>query len=247
VKASILVVFQTAALVAVQPFKADAFQNLDFESGALYFPNPFEFPPPLYSDVLPGWTVRFGTNVQPAANCNAFILDYPAVSLVSTGGFFDSYVIDGTRSIYLQATDPSNAGGPNTIVSITQAGTIPLGANSLIFDARNQWHDSFPVEPGPFVLSLEGVSLALNIIASDGPDRTYAVDVSSWAGQTVELSIGVEPSSAWGGVIWEGWAVIDSIQFSPEVVPEPRSCAVLVTAGILICARRISLKARPKQ
>ena len=216
-----------------------AFQNLDFELGPVYIdPN---FPPPVYPDVLPYWTVRFNDEVQPGAYCNNLILDDAAVALMSLGGWDPEFVIAGDRSVYLQAasTDPLNPSETAVNVSISQIGTVPMGTQWLVFDARNQWYDSFPIPPGPFAMTLGGVDVSLAPTQSDGGNVTYAADVSGWTGQTTELSIEVLASPAWGGAGWEGWAVVDSIRFE---VPEPTSIALLGLGFWGICWRLLDLR-----
>lgn len=209
-----------------------SFQNLDFEAGPVY-----EYtgvtPPPVYSDVLPFWTVRFNDEVQPGANCNEFTLDVAAVALMSADGFWGpDYVIAGDRSVYLQAagTDLFDPPGSAINVSISQVGTVPQNAQWLIFDVRNQWYDYFPRAPGPFEVNVGGTEVPMVPIQSEGPNVTFAGNIAAWAGQTRELSIGVVvPQNPPPGGLWEGWAVVDSIRFA---VPEPTS-ATLLLLGLL--------------
>jgi len=226
---------------------AVAFQNLDFEEGPIYYPLN---PTPIYPDVLPNWTVRFGSNVQAGANCNDFILDVPAVALLTTDRpLFQDYVISGQRSVFLQAADYYQVGGPDTLVSVSQVGTLPVGSQSLVFDSRNPWYGPFgegwPVPPGPFQATLNGIILPLVELESDGgANVTYGADISGWAGQTVELSIGVLPSTPeWGGFTWHGWASLDSIRFSPSAIPEP-SAASLFILGLLGLGWKLAQKRR---
>lgn len=208
------------------------FQNLGFEAGPVYFPtiNAYYL---TYPDVLPYWTVRFGSTVQAGASCNIFTLDSPAVALMSQGGVLGpNYVISGSRSVFLQSTaysgDPSSA----VNVSISQVGTIPAGTRSLVFDARNPWYgpfgNGFPIPPGPFNVTLNGAILPLIELTTDGgANITFGADVSAWAGQTAELSIGVLASPAPALSSWEGWAAVDSIRFSSVSVPEPTALSLL--------------------
>lgn len=208
------------------------FQNLDFEAGPIYnSPDPAA----IYPDVLPNWTVRFGNTIQPGASCNNFILDYPVVALMSQGGFLETnYVIAGDRSVYLQSS--ASLGDPLSAinVSISQVGVVPAVAQSLVFDARNQWYSSFPIPPGLFNVTMDGVAVPLIPLTSDGGNVTYAANIANWSGQTTELSIGVLASSAWGGANWEGWSVVDSIRFSAESVPEPTVVALVGLSWVLL-------------
>jgi hypothetical protein len=209
------------------------FQNLSFEAGPIYN-NPLDYSA-IYPDVLPNWTVRFGNTVQPGASCNNFTLDYPVVALMSQGGFLGTnYVIAGNRSVYLQSS--ASLGDPLSAinVSISQVGGVPADAQSLVFDARNQWYSSFPIPPGLFNVTMDGVAVPLIPLTSDGGNVTYAANIANWSVQTTELSIGVLASSAWGGANWEGWSVVDSIRFSPESVPEPTIVALVGLSWVLL-------------
>jgi hypothetical protein len=217
--------------VSVVTCPAD-FQNLDFEEGPAYYTPDYS----IYPDVLPYWTIRFGSDIQPGANCNDFILDVPAVALMTADSVLGPpFVISGQRSVFLQATDYYQVGGLDFLVSISQIGIVPLDAQSLVFDALNPWYgpwgEGWPVGPGPLYATLNGVALPLFELASDGgANVTYGADISGWAGQSAELSIGVLPSSpVFAG---HGWSSVDSIRFSPEVVPEPTTI-LLVGFGLL--------------
>lgn len=152
-------IFATILLLIGNQFGfSQGFQNLDFEAGPIYNSPDWAA---IYPDALPNWTVRFGNTVQPGASCNNFTLDYPVVALMSQGGFLGTnYVIAGDRSVYLQSSaslgDPSSA----INVSISQVGVVPVGAQSLVFDARNQWYgpygEGFPIPPGPFNVTMGG-------------------------------------------------------------------------------------------
>lgn len=208
-----------------------SFQNMDFEEGPIYHDQDFSA---LYPDVLPGWTVLFDDIAQPGASCNLFTLDDTVVALMSDDGILGpDYVIEGNRSVYLQTAPSDITGDPvdgGTRVSISQTGIIPHDAQWLMFEARNQWYDYFPVPPGPFSVIVGGVDIPMVPIESDGANMTLAGSIAEWAGQAKELSIGVvvPPSPPVAG-LWEGWAVVDSIRFA---VPEPTS-VTLVGLGLL--------------
>jgi hypothetical protein len=210
------------------------FQNLGFEAGPVYNSPDYAA---IYPDVLPNWIVRFGNTVQPGASCNNFTLDYPVVALMSRGGSLGTnYVIAGDRSVFLQSasSDPFNPAASAINVSISQVGVVPVDAQSLVFDARNQWSSLFPIPPGPLNVTMGGVTLPLILLASNGGNVTYAANIANWSGQTTELSIGVLASPAWGGFGWEGWSVVDSIRFSPESVPEPTIVALVGLSWVLL-------------
>lgn len=213
------------------------FQNLDFETGPAYTDR--WFPPTQYPDVMPGWTVNSSGSGQTNAFCNDFILDYPGVTLMTSEGYLGTnYVIAGNRSVYLQSS--ANFGDPSSAVnvSISQVGVVPVGAQSLVFDARNPSYGSFPIPPGPFNVTMGGVSVPLILLVASAGNATYAANIANWSGQTTELSIGVLASPAWGGANWEGWSVVDSVRFSVESVPEPTAAAIITLVGLLLGLHR---------
>lgn len=216
------------------------FQNLDFEDGPSYSGTGF-FPPSQYPDVMPGWTVNAAGVGQTNAYCNEFILDLAGVALMTrNSGLGQNYVIAGDRSVYLQSasSNPFDNVGSAINVSISQVGMVPEGTQSLLFDARNQWYGpvgvGLPVPPGPFQVTMGGVSVPLFTLTSDGGNATYGANIANWAGQTTELSIGVLASPAWGGSLWEGWAVVDSISFSPLGIPEPSAFSLFGLGALLL-------------
>lgn len=226
------------ALFAVLSAKAAPFQNLNFESSPAFPPGDFSIPFDLYANALPGWTVRINNTIQGGAWANEFILDAPGVALM-TGS---SNPLDGQKSVYLQSafSAPTNIPGAQALnVSISQTGLVPLGSQSLRFKSLNQWFDYFPVPPGPFDIKLGGNSLSLIPTFSNGGYVEYAADVSTWAGQTLNLSIGVLASPAWGNTSFpEGWAYVDSITFSSTAVPEPTVATLIGLSSIALLRLR---------
>lgn len=217
------------------PAKAAAFLNLDFESSPSFPPGDNNHPFTIYADALPGWTVHRGNTVQDGAWANEFILDSAGVALLTLG----PSVIEGQKSAYLQST-ATDFGNPSFInVAISQVGDVPLGSQSLRFKTLNQWYSNFPIPPGPFEVSLGGTGFSLIPTLSNGGYVEYAANVSPWAGQTAELSIRVLASDAWGNANFhEGWAVVDSITFSPSPVPEPSAVALIGLGGLFLLGFR---------
>ena len=236
---AIRIVLLSSCLVLGSLLRLDAasFQNLNFESSPSFPPGDYSSPFDIYPSALPGWTVHVDNAIQNGAFANEFILDAPGVALM-TGA---ANLLDGQKSVYLQSAYSASTNQPGARplnVSISQVGLVPAGSQSLHFNSLNQWFSSFPIPPGPFDVRLGGSSLSLIPTFSNGGYVEYAADVSAWQGQTVELSIGVLTSPAWGNPIFpEGWAFVDSITFSPTAVPEP-SCVLLLAVGILLLPKR---------
>lgn len=105
--------------------------------------------------------------------------------------------------------------------SISQTGLIPGDAESLIFKGR--WTSLTPLE-----ISLGGQSLSYIAISSGADYTLYGAEISAFSGETVRLDfLATTPS----------FYLIDDIQFSPQVIPEPSSLAVLVSGGIIAANR----------
>lgn len=200
--------------------KAGPFLNLNFESSPVFPAGDYNHPFTVYGNALPGWKVNLGTNVQNGACANEFLLDAPAVALMTSSGNLPP--IEGQKNVYLQSS-ATLLNNPASVVnvSISQVGLVPPGSKFLRFKARNQWYSSFALPPGPMEVRLAGQRLPLVPIRSNGGDVEYAGDVSQWASQTVELSIGVLASNTCCGPNFpEGWALVDSISFQPGVLLE---------------------------
>lgn len=159
VKPKKLIALSAGAALVVLSAQAQPFQNLNFESATL---SPV---PPSPSDLvsitaaLPGWTAYLGAVQQSqayqdtyghgAAEIDIFGPSYPAAG-PSPGD--NPGTIDGNYSVFLQAGFDETT---QTLVSasIAQYGTIPLGDNSLQFEA---W-----TYPGtPFSVSFAGNNLS---------------------------------------------------------------------------------------
>jgi hypothetical protein len=157
------------------------------------------------SDALPGWSAFLGTNQQSSIQYNINPAAFnPRIALI--GSNVD--VIGGNFCVYL---------GNGTI---SQTGVIPSGTESLLFDAI-----SYPGSPSPPV-SLGGVNLSSTLIsiATNAYGHGYgnfAVDISGFAGQVETLN-------------FSGYAYLDSIQFSPEAIPEPSAASLICLGGALL-------------
>jgi hypothetical protein len=101
---------------------------------------------------------------------------------------------------------------------IGQTGAIPADSHSLFFAAAH----------GVPTLSFAGQSVPVFPFQANATYTTYAADVSPYAGQTGELRF----TAPFPGLSRE--TIIDDIQFSTQVVPEPATFALLCTGAIVI-------------
>ncbi len=223
-----------AAAFAALSIQAQTFQNLNFEQA-----NPVIVPPPATfypydvtaASALPFWIAYLGTVQQTEVLQNAmtysqasvdiFGPNYPAAS--SPPEVLAPGTIVGNYSVLLQAGNEPDS--PTDVsASIAQTGVIPLGTQSLEFDA---W---VPPSTG-FSVSFDGNNLSPVAIGT-GPNYTvYGVNISSYAnGQPATL----EFSALYTGL---GLSMLglDDITF---VTPEPSIVALTAIGGLLFGARK---------
>ena len=206
------------------------FQNLDFESAHVpdLPPDQYEFVP--FSDALPGWTGYFGTNPATTALHNTFTLGLYNVSILGPDFTFpggEVQILDGQYSAMIQSGEypPS----PPVPTSIAQTGLVPFGAHSI---QMSVW-GNLPSDIIGFSVNLGGHPINLLVVAESLHNYTVYGDVSSFAGQVLELRITASPLPADSNTSFE----LDDISFSPAYVPEPRVGTLLVMGALLIFRR----------
>jgi hypothetical protein len=182
------------------------FQNLNFEGATL----PNNSPPGFYpaSEVLPGWNAYVEGSLQTSLFYNNFPLNGGAISLFSAA----DGALDGNYSLFLSG---SVFPGP-PLLSVTQSGTIPSGANSIQFTAQLA---------GSMFVYANGTSIPLHTLSSAGSVATYGGNISQFAGQNTVLQF--SPGNP-------GWFILDDITFSSQGVPEPGELALAALGGLLM-------------
>jgi len=203
-------------ILSVTSYGQSTFQNLDFES-AFILPGQL---PGLVSaaEAIPAWAPYIGTQGT------AVLYDDPttgqaAVNLLDAP---QQAIIEGSYTVLLQGGLGPYAGAET---SIRQTGQVPAGTQSIRFKADPGF--------GPLSVSLAGQSVPIFVVGAGSNYTLFGGDASAFAGQTVELKIGVLPSNNY-------W-LIDSIEFSNLAVPEPGTVALLTLGGVLvgwICLRQ---------
>jgi hypothetical protein len=122
--------------------------------------------------------------------------------------------IDGKYSVLLTGTGAT--------ASISQTGLVPVGTQSLLFEA-NAGNGTLAVLVGNQTVPITAVGT--------GPNYTlYGANLSAWAGQTEPLTFSALQFNS-GLNSW----VIDDISFSPTTIPEP-SPIILTGVGALVFA-----------
>lgn len=208
-----------AVLFGVALQVSAAYTNLNFESATIV-PSP-DYPPIVFfAPAFPGWTGMAGTNVLSIAAYDALALDSANISILDSS-YSTHLPFQGTYTALLQAGSWGNPGA-DVDVSISQTGFVPSTAKSISFLANAS---------GQFSVSLGGVGLSL--IPSNVPNQSYTLyraDISAFAGQTQELTFTALKGATHSD---NGLLLLDSIQFSSVVVPEP-STFMLVAASIAV-------------
>jgi hypothetical protein len=203
------------ALLAVFSAQAQGtFQNLDFEQA-----NPISTGTPnvvTAASALPGWTVVIDGIQQTVVGYDFLSTGGPGVSLIGPG--FGP--LDGNYSVSMTGSFPAS------IPSISQIGTIPAGAQSLVFEGQK---GSRAGGNGSLVVMIGTQTIPIIPVAIEPSYTLYEANISAWAGDTEELTFSAleDPS---GLNIW----TIDDISFSPTAVtPEPSPLVLTGIGGIL--------------
>ena len=206
---------------------ADSFRNLNFEWAVIGTPVDFQLPA---SEALPYWTNN---------NCYPGYVAYDTVALGSQAisihdgldpydtGFVMYRPIQGRYSIILQ----NSYWGTHAWIS--QTGDVPGDAHSLLFKSE--------FGGVGLAVSLNGTAIPMSVYSvgpvvnpGGGPVKTFIGDISAFSGQqNVELR-------------FEGGCMLDEIEFSSIVVPEPASLCLLAFGAIAACVYLITRR-RPAQ
>lgn len=201
--------------VGIRSAGAAPFQNLDFEATTLpVLPRgePGGIAVPI-SEAFPGWLGYYGTTPVTVVSYNQLPAGSAYLVLLSHGleGNFTAALLPGFHPDY----------GPFTPVSLAQTGLVPSDAQSVRFTATG----GAPFPP-IFSVALDGQAVSWVKLEPDQGLPVYGVDVSAFAGQTVELRLTSGINQPF---------YLDAISFSPLPVPEPSSWA-LFGVGLLCLA-----------
>jgi len=197
--------------------QAAPFQNLDFEHVTIQFTEP-----PWRSEVLlNGW------DTGPA------LLAYDAYPLGSTAVVVhDEHPLQGRYTIFMH-TGYTYQPLPDdlylhTHAFVSQVGDVPRGARLLLFDTDSPLTN--PLDEGwrDLVVTLNENVIPLFEVPARGIGRTYAGDVSGFAGQTAALRFELFDSPLYTPV---DHVALDWITFEP--IPEPSSLSVWALLGAL--------------
>jgi len=217
-RSSLAIVVCALALTSHLPTtKAQQFENLGFDSASIVLVPGDGYRRVEFAPAFPSWNGLVGGVTPERALHNNVFLSTAAIGIEGSPGNYAALIEAGLNE------------GTSTLVSssLSQAGLVPLSANSMHFRAQVY---------GSFQVSLQGQPLTLLQQGQDGHYVFYAADVSLFSGQIAELQFSSLPNPASNP---HSHAYIDAITFSPLIVPEPSAITLAALGAVpLIFTRR---------
>jgi hypothetical protein len=179
---------------------------------------PTSTPPGIVSvgDAIPRWTAFGGQMVYNSVGLGG------AVVILYGPGLGQSQLLQGNYSVGLR----NSVSDPRPQASIAQTGQVPSSANSILYYAKNGTG---------IAVSFSGVRLNTFLLSSTPEYDIFGADIAGRGAQIGELRF----TAISGGVI-------DDIQFSTQVVPEPSASTLLVGGLAVLAFVRHWPKARPR-
>ena len=196
-----------ALLLSMCSGRSQGFVNLNFESAQIIF-NGYLLS---VNDAFPGWTVT-----APYITYDSPSLSGNSISIFDTKPPLNAPPIQGAYYAFLAS---GNTPGLGQTISLSQTGTIPVGAQSITF-----WGNI-----GGLQITFAGQSLAFSETGSTANYNIYAADISTIAGQTGQILFSLPP--------YVSSATLDNIQFSSSSIPEPSVFGLLASGGLFFGLR----------
>jgi hypothetical protein len=169
-------------------------------------------------ELIPGWTLTLGGELQQRIAFDDFGIGSPFASLISKT-FLPETVIEGNLMLFLRPGLSQTS--PREVVHyhLFQTGEVPDNARSLRFQ-------------GVFrAMEVRVNGVPLQLYDESPEDRWYAADVSAFAGETVTIDFGTTAAGP-SDLATHG---LDDIGFSPKpAIPEPTSVSLLVGGAAVL-------------
>jgi len=209
--ASLVVMYGVASAEA-----QGTFQNLGFESASLV-PIPGDPDDRVqFGNAFPGWVGYVGDVPQTAALYNRIYLDTSGISIVDHSFGLFSGVIEGNFTALLIAGVTGVFATPAD-TTLSQTSLVPVSAESLRFRAYSP--SGFPLK-----VVLGGQQLSLTPLESGTNYTLYGADVHAWQGQIAQLDFILHAQRPH---VDNNYLLLDSIQLSPQAIPEPSAFGLL--------------------
>jgi hypothetical protein len=221
--ARIALVLTSCSVLTVPVLAQGTFQDLDFEDASLS-PVPFGGGLVPITEALPGWTGYLGGAPVTQVLQNNLTLGQASIDIIGPGWTTGTILQGNKYTLVLQPGFRAGlpVGPPQISASVSQYGLVPATANSIQLE---EWGYV------GFAVSLGGQNLALVPIGV-GPDYTlYGANISQLAGQGATLTITALPTGVAATPDY-----FDAIAFSPQVIPEPNSVALLALCVLILTA-----------
>jgi hypothetical protein len=223
------ILYFALAHIGISVHAQGSLQNLGFESGLLV---PVPAQPDFYyfDQAFPGWTGYEGGIQEGLTWYNQLPMSIVGFSIIDS-----AYQ---TRSIYGMPTGLIEGSQSAVLISgtglgpedarLAQTGLVPAGTESLLFMAQ---YAPFVRSSGSFDVTLGGQTLSLVPLGSGANYTLYGADVHDLAGQVAELDFTVH---SYPGQLVADYLFLDSIQFSPQVIPEPAVLGLFTLGALLL-------------
>lgn len=208
------------------------FQDLNFESATLIPIAGDPYGSVDFAPAFPGWTGYVGGVQETSALYDNEFLDSSGIGIHDQWSSFGAR-IEGSFTAVLQAGISLFTGTPAD-TTLSQTGLVPPGTQSLLFKAQLNFGSE------TLAVTLGGQPLTLIPLQDNSNYILYGADIHTQAGRRAQLSFTVLAENPH---VNNNTVYLDSIQFSPQPVPEPNELGLCVL-GLLIFGWRILSKGR---
>lgn len=218
------------AVLAVSNAASGApFTNLDFEQAQVVVNDPI-YGWLDWNLAAPGWSPRDGSPDSEVVYYGSGHLGYAQYIMLVDNNHLNLDPIAGQYSIYIKGSMFADGGD----AWISQTGEVPGFATAI----------ELLVKGDVPIVSMNGNSVDLIPVGMQGGAVRYAGGISVYAGSTATLRINY-PATTWTEETWDeeeyvasgglNAGMIDSIQFSTRIVPEPSTIG-LAGVGLVMLA-----------